>query len=202
MFSTFSFAEITYQEYGMPEDKYLGMRIALPLDNGEYLDDHKIILNKPNFLSLRKQYMDLRVIKDKQTNINHFVLIADYDLKPGYNQKPSETQQFKREAILYLQCPVSKEVRRNEVTTNSKGEKNIKFLDQHTEKTLSAGSYKFISSSDNIKFLIDSSIGLEGKPNDLIATKELCAIAELAYAQHEYYEVSRPLLLKEIGVTE
>lgn len=204
VFSTYSFAEITYQEHGIPQDKHLGMRIALPLDNTntQYLDNNKIKLNKPNFLSLNKQYMDLRVVKDKQTNINHLVLIADYDLKPGYSQKPSETQQFKREAFLYLQCPVSKEVSRYQVTTNSKGEKEVKLLDYHTEKTLSEGFYKFISSSDNTKFLIDSSIGLEGKPKDLMATEELCSIAELSYSLHEYYETTRPFLLKEIGITE
>lgn len=189
LFSASSFAETITIESVQPEGSHLGMRIAMrPVINEDF--QSKLELNKRDFLLLNDENLiDLRVVQDKQTKINHLRLMVVYDTYINNVEK-------KGNVILYVQCPAMRTVSKHQ-----KIKSVVKILDI-SEEAVTPGFYKFLTLDSSTRSLIDSKFGVSGKPNDWAETELMCALASLEYTRHQYMELFRPRTLERFGVIE
>lgn len=195
LFSTLGIAgntSYTKYQYSEPKDSDLGMTINIDIEDKKSLPT-KFKLNKYDQLLLDTDHIDIKIVKDKDTNKNHLRLVASYDTLINNVGKVDNV-------TLYMKCPIDRSLVKYQPVT-FKGAEAIQVTVLETE-TILPGSYKFLVIDSEAKSLINSSLGITGKPDDHEDLEVICSIASLAYSKDGLRKAQTGVRLKSYNIIE
>lgn len=181
-----------------PDDKDLGTSIDML--GSDFTK--KITVDKNKYLLVDPSFINIKVIKDAQTNLNHFNALIGYNIYSN-GIKDSPTQ------FLYFQCPIIRSTDvsrltflRDEIVDGVK--QSISSFDTENLKTetLSSGYYRFLSKPENNAPPLSSNFPMTGKINQHFDIELMCLQIHLSYLKSKLAEQHRNKILKSFGIVE